>query len=132
MHENDDRANSPVLNPSGKAAPMNAPAAEHPMKSEKGTSTVKAMPVITSPLRGLGKLFTRLFRAVTSDFWTKSIGVLGLIFLAALCALVVALLLRVASPKSQITVSAFELFVDDQKSGSLSGKALADLIVDNL
>jgi len=132
MHDSDDRVNSPVLNPSGKTVPMNATPAEHSMKSEKATSTVKAMPIITSPLRGLGKLFTRLFRAVTSDPWTKSIGALALIFLAALCALLVALLLRVASPKSQITVSAFELFVDDQKSGSLSGKALADLVVDNL
>jgi tetratricopeptide (TPR) repeat protein len=115
-----------------KSDPASKPAPEHVPPITRWTSTFKGITAVAPFLRDAGRRITESFRALTSDFWTKSIGVLALILSAALCALLVALVLRFASPKSQITVSAFEIFVADQKSSSLSGKALADLIVDNL
>jgi tetratricopeptide (TPR) repeat protein len=58
---------------------------------------------------------------------------LGLMLVAiSLVAVLMAIVLRLAVPRSQVTVSAFQVLDLGKDSGTASGKALADLLVDDL
>ena len=74
----------------------------------------------------------RVLRSLTRDSLGKTVALVSTITLLVVGAFLVALAQRFTSPKSQITVSAFQTFPGDQKSNGQSGKALADLFVDEL
>jgi len=88
--------------------------------------------VATTAVKTAVEKVASFFRTLTSDSVSKTIALLTLVVFAALGTLCWALILRVVSPKTQITVSAFEIFIMDPRTNGLSGKALADLVVDNL
>lgn len=90
------------------------------------------MATVNVSLRTAGKKVTGFVRRLASHSARNTVALLSLVGLAALCTLIWTLILRVVSPKSQITVAAFEMFVTDPKASTPSGKALADLVVDNL
>jgi tetratricopeptide (TPR) repeat protein len=98
----------------------------HAHKKRPLTTAVKSF------LRTAAETVTSSFSALTSDSVSKPITILILVFAALCTSIILALILRVASPKTQITVSAFETFAIDQRTNTLSGKVLADLVVDNL
>jgi tetratricopeptide (TPR) repeat protein len=106
-------------------APGASPAPSKPASRSKRTTTW-----FTRYLRIAGKKVVNAFRP--AFFLNKTVALLSAIALVAVGALVVALILRNFSPKSQITVSAFEVFATDEKASGLNGKVLADLVVDNL
>ncbi len=62
----------------------------------------------------------------------KALGAIGTIAIAIMVLIAIALILRFVSPKSQITVSAFQVFTTDPKSSGRSEKALSDMVVDDL
>ena len=75
---------------------------------------------------------SRIFKKLKSESINTSIVVISLMIIAATCVVVTAVVLRFVSPKSRITVSAFQIFEADSKSSNLNGKAVADLLVDDL
>jgi len=106
--------------------------ARPPSSSNRRRALAKGTSIAISHLRVAKNKVVSFFHRLATDSVSKSFALLTLAVLAILCTFMTALILRFASPKSQIIVSAFEIFTTDQKAGTLSGKALADLLVDNL
>jgi tetratricopeptide (TPR) repeat protein len=66
------------------------------------------------------------------DSLTMTVALVSTIALLVVCAVIIGLVLRRREPKTLITVSEFQIFPGDRKSNEQSGKALADLFIDEL
>jgi tetratricopeptide (TPR) repeat protein len=75
---------------------------------------------------------TAAIKTFVDDSLRKSLAIVALVAAAALSAGILGIILRLSSPQSQLTVSAFHIYEVDTKSQSEDGKVLADLLVDDL
>jgi len=104
----------------------------HDSNSVQAKRAALTLSHITVNIRRGSQKLGRAVRSLAHNSLIKTLGVFAAIALAALAALLLAFILRVAKPRSQITVSAFQVFGGDEKFNNQSGKALADLVVDDL
>lgn len=112
----------------------NIPVNLHPPRESVPRRT-KVSAQIAAAVRRLRAGTTRFAHgllSLTHDSLSKTLVLVAAIALAVIGTFLVGLILRVVSPQSQITVSAFEIFAPDQKVNSQSGKAISDLLVDDL
>jgi TolA-binding protein len=100
--------------------------------SVKTSRSRKTLPGFRAGIRKAGRSVGQVLRSLTRDSFTKTVALVSTIALLVVGAFLVALALRFTAPRSQIIVSAFQVFPGDDKSNGQSGKALADLFVDEL
>jgi tetratricopeptide (TPR) repeat protein len=72
------------------------------------------------------------FTFLTTDPVFKTLALVSLLIFAVIGSVIFAVILRFASPGKLINVSAFQLLGPDKEMSSTSGKAVADLLVDDL
>jgi tetratricopeptide (TPR) repeat protein len=83
-------------------------------------------------LRNLWRGLARSLRWLSANIVNKTITLVICGVIVALAFLMAGLILRFASPRTRITVSAFQVFGVGEKENDATGKVLADLIVDSL
>jgi tetratricopeptide (TPR) repeat protein len=115
----DDRPGTNTSLPTDVSAPPNKP-----------LPTGQSAAVDVAPVQKERRRFASPLTVLIPSLLSKTLTLIGGIFLAAAIAAGIALTLRFISRQSQIRVSAFDLLAGEQKS-TPGGKVLADLLVDN-